>query len=262
MQFALVAGEISGDILGAALIRALRQRYPAARFYGVAGPRMIAAGCEAIESIEALSLMGIAEVLPALPRLLRLRAQLVKRFAADRPDAVIGIDTPDFNLGLERRLRQRGLKTVHVVSPSVWAWRQGRVKGIARAVDLMLCLLPFEPAFYAGRSVQAAYIGHPLADELDDTMSPAVARSGLGITAEGPVVAGDALYPSIMAASIIAKVLRDREMERLDQCYPGYGLAQHKGYGTEQHLRALRELGPTVIHRRSFAPVAQYSLAL
>lgn len=181
MRFALIAGEISGDILGAALIRALQARFPHATFYGVAGPRMIEAGCEAIESIEVLSLMGIAEVLPAIPRLLKLRAQLVERFARERPDVVIGIDAPDFNLGLERRLRERGLRTVHVVSPTVWAWRQGRVKSIARSVDLMLCLFPFEPKFYAGHGVAAEYIGHPLADELDDAVTAEAARSALGL---------------------------------------------------------------------------------
>ena len=188
MRIALVAGELSGDILGAALIGALKKLYPQAQFYGVAGPRMVAAGCEAIESIEALSLMGIAEVLPALPRLFRLRAALVERFAADRPDVVIGIDAPDFNLGLEARLKACGLKTVHVVSPSVWAWRQGRVKTIAKAVDLVLCLLPFEPKFYAGHGVRADYIGHPLADQLDDSVSPAQARRQLGFAEDGPLL--------------------------------------------------------------------------
>lgn len=189
MRIALVAGELSGDILGAAIVRALKTRYPQASFYGVAGPRMIEAGCEAIESIEALSVMGIAEVIPALPRLFRLRAALLQRFAVDRPDVVIGIDAPDFNLGLERRLRERGLKTVHVVSPSVWAWRQGRVTTIARSVDLMLCLFPFEPKFYAEHDVPAEYIGHPLADELDDMGSVAAARAALGLPESGPVVA-------------------------------------------------------------------------
>lgn len=189
MRFALVAGEISGDILGAALIHALKQRFPDATFYGVAGPRMIAAGCEAIESIEALSLMGIAEVVKELPRLFRLRAQLLERFSADKPDCVIGIDAPDFNLGLERRLKQRGLKTVHLVSPTVWAWRQGRVKSIAASVDLMLCLFPFEPKFYQAHAVRAAYVGHPLADELNDEVTPAQARQSLGLPQQGPVVA-------------------------------------------------------------------------
>ncbi|HVT34976.1 MAG TPA: lipid-A-disaccharide synthase [Nevskiaceae bacterium] len=181
MKFALVAGEISGDILGAALIRALRAKFPAASFYGVAGPRMVEAGCVAIASIEELSIMGIAEVLPALPRLFRLRDALVERFVRDRPDCVIGIDAPDFNLRLERPLRERGLTTVHVVSPTVWAWRQGRVKNIARAVDLILCLFPFEPEFYAGHGVRADYIGHPLADELDAGMTQAQARGALGL---------------------------------------------------------------------------------
>ncbi|HSW13737.1 MAG TPA: lipid-A-disaccharide synthase [Solimonas sp.] len=189
MRIALVAGELSGDILGAAIVRALKARFPQAQCYGVAGPRMIEAGCEAIESIETLSVMGIAEVIPALPRLFRLRAMLLERFTADRPDVVIGIDAPDFNLGLERRLRERGLKTVHVVSPSVWAWRQGRVKTIARSVDRMLCLFPFEPQFYAGHGVPADYIGHPLADELDDLSDPGEARRALGLPESGPLVA-------------------------------------------------------------------------
>lgn len=189
LRFALVAGELSGDILGAALTRALRARFPGAHIYGVAGPRMRAAGCEAIESIDELSVMGLAEVLPAIPRILRLRARLLARFAADRPDVLIGLDAPDFNLGLERRLRARGLRTVHVVSPTIWAWRPGRVKGIARAVELMLCLFPFEPKHYNGHGVQARYIGHPLADELDDSVTPSAAREALGIDRDGPLVA-------------------------------------------------------------------------
>lgn len=181
-HFALIAGELSGDILGAALIRALRARYPEARFSGVVGPRMAAEGCEAVGSIEALSVMGIAEVLPAIPRLFKLRAALIDRYAAERPDVLIGIDAPDFNLGLEKRLRQRGLKTVHVVSPSVWAWRENRVHGIKKAVDLMLCLFPFETGFYARHGVPAAYIGHPLADQLDDRVTPAQGLRALGLT--------------------------------------------------------------------------------
>ncbi len=187
-RIALIAGEISGDILGAAITRSIRARWPDAQIYGVAGPRMIAAGCEAIASIDELSVMGLVEVLRVLPRLLRFRKQLVERLLADRPDVVVGIDAPDFNLGLERRLRERGLKTVHVVSPTVWAWRSGRVKGIARAVDRILCLYPFEPRWYNQHAVQADYIGHPLADELDDSVSVAAARERLGIPAAGPVL--------------------------------------------------------------------------
>jgi lipid-A-disaccharide synthase len=205
--FALIAGEMSGDLLGAALIQSLRAVHPGARFYGVAGPRMIAAGCEAIASIETLSVMGLAEVLPAIPRLLRLRSELIEHLLkTDRPDVVIGIDAPDFNLGLERRLRQRGLRTVHVVSPSVWAWRRGRVRGIVEAADLLLCLLPFEPPFYAQeierqalqpakadgvgrRRFQARYIGHPLANELDASITQQQARDALGISGDGPLLA-------------------------------------------------------------------------
>lgn len=215
MRIALIAGEISGDILGAALIVALRKRFPQAHFYGVAGPRMVAAGCEAIESIEALSVMGLAEVLRELPRLFRLRRQLVERFSADRPDLVVGIDAPDFNLGLERRLRDSGLRTVHLVSPTVWAWREGRVKTIRRAVDRILCLFPFEPAFYARHGVEADYIGHPLADELDDGVSQADARATLGLATEGPLVTimpgsrgGEIRYlaePFVQAAVLLAQ---------------------------------------------------------
>lgn len=202
LRFALIAGELSGDLLGAALIRGLQELRPDAEFYGVAGPAMVQAGCRPLASIEALSVMGIAEVLPALPRLFRLRADLLRRLTGgERPDIVIGIDAPDFNLGLERRLRDRGLLTVQVVSPSVWAWRRGRVRGIVRAVDLLLCLLPFEPAFYdaeirrhalAGRGrqrFQARYIGHPLANELDDSVLPSQARARLGLAADGPLLA-------------------------------------------------------------------------
>lgn len=189
MRFALVAGEASGDILGAALIRGLRARYPHATFYGVAGPRMREAGCEAIESIDALSIMGLVEVLKHLPRLLRLRRELVERIARDKPDAFIGIDAPDFNLRVEQDLHDRGIRTVHVNSPTIWAWRPGRIHGIARAVDLMLCLYPFEPALYEKVGVQAACIGHPLADQLDDKAAPAAARRQLGLAEAGPVVA-------------------------------------------------------------------------
>ncbi len=187
--FALIAGEISGDLLGGQLIVALRRRYPKARFVGVCGPRMLEAGCEALASIDALSVMGLAEVLPAIPRLLRLRSSLLKQLSALAPTAVIGIDAPDFNLGLERRLRQRGIPAVHLVSPTVWAWRQSRIKGIAKSVDLMLCLFDFETDIYHQHGVDAAYIGHPLADSLRDTPSRDAACAELGLKADQPVLA-------------------------------------------------------------------------
>lgn len=189
MHIALIAGEASGDLLGGALIPALRARFPDARFTGVTGPRMREAGCETIASIDRLSVMGIAEVLPKLPDLFRLRAELVERLSAERPDVVIGIDAPDFSLGLERRLRDQGLKTVHLVSPTVWAWRQGRVKTIAKSADLVLCLFPFEPKFYAGHGVRAEYVGHPLAEELADPIARPDARLALGLPVDGPCLA-------------------------------------------------------------------------
>lgn len=188
MRVFIVAGELSGDLLGAAVIEGLRARLATLEVEGVAGPAMQAAGCRALASIEALSLMGIAEVLPALPRLFRLRAELIDAATRFAPDVVIGIDAPDFNLGLERRLRTRGLRCVHLVSPTIWAWRKGRLKTIARSVDQMLCLFPFEPAHYAGSGVEATFIGHPLADQLDDRVPPTAGRAALGLP-ERPTLA-------------------------------------------------------------------------
>ena len=148
MRIALVAGEASGDTLGAALIEALRRRFPDARFAGVAGPRMKAAGCESWFDSEQLSVMGLTEVLRHLPRLLRLRGALRRRIVAWRPDVFIGVDFKDFNMGLARRLKRDGLRTVQYVSPQVWAWRPGRARTIGESVDLVLCLFPFEPDFY------------------------------------------------------------------------------------------------------------------
>lgn len=219
LRIALIAGELSGDLLGAALVRALCERLPQVRCYGVTGARMREAGCESIASIEALSVMGIAEVLHALPRILRLRRQLLDQLSRDPPDLLIGIDAPDFNLPLERKLRARGIKTVHVVSPTVWAWRAGRVHGIDRAVERILCLFPFEPDFYERQGVKgkALYIGHPLADELDDQITPAQARAALGLAEPGPVVAvlpgsrGSELkylgVPFVQAARLLAQRL-------------------------------------------------------
>ena len=188
MKVGLVAGEASGDLLGAGLIGAIRARVPDARFAGVAGPRMVAAGCEAWVSTERLSVMGLAEVVRVLPELLRLRRHLVRRLLAWRPDVVVGIDSPDFNLGLERQVRG-SVRTVHYVSPSIWAWRPGRIRKIARAADLVLCLLPFEPEAYANAGVAARFVGHPLADLIPGRSDPLAARRALQLEAGRPVVA-------------------------------------------------------------------------
>jgi lipid-A-disaccharide synthase len=189
LRIGIVAGEHSGDQLGAALIRALRARVPRLACFGVAGPKMIAAGCEPWAEAEELSVMGLAEVLHHLPRLLRLRARLLQRLRAARPDVFIGIDSPEFNLPLARRLKATGVRTVQYVSPQVWAWRQGRVRTIGAACDLVLCLLPFESEFYAQHEVAAVFVGHPLADEIPLEIDRGAARRALGLAEEGSVVA-------------------------------------------------------------------------
>lgn len=186
---ALIAGETSGDTLGAGLIEALRQRYPNARFIGVGGEQMIAAGLDTLFPMEKLSVMGITEVLAHLPELFRLRRALVSELLRRRPAVVITIDSPDFTLGVAKRVHAAGLKTVHYVSPSVWAWRQGRVKGIRRDVDLMLTLLPFEARFYQEHQVPVVFVGHPLADMIDLCVDTQAARDRLGLGEGGPLVA-------------------------------------------------------------------------
>jgi lipid-A-disaccharide synthase len=188
MKIALVAGEASGDLLGAGLIEAIRERVDDAHFEGVAGPAMAAAGCDVIEEAEALAVMGLIEPLREIPRLLKLRRALQRRWTGSPPDVFVGIDAPDFNLGLEAALRDNGVRTVHYVSPSVWAWRQGRIRKIAKAVDRVLCLLPFEKAFYDARGVAADFVGHPMADRLEP--DPDVTAARTAVSAMGnPVVA-------------------------------------------------------------------------
>ena len=183
MRIGLVAGETSGDLLGAGLIKALQQHRPDIEFEGVAGPEMQAAGCVALEQAEVLAVMGLIEPLKEIPRLLRLRRSLVSHWVENPPDVFVGIDAPDFNLGLEKKLRAQGIKTVHYVSPSVWAWRQGRVKTIAKAADTVLCLLPFEKSFYDQQDVSAEFVGHPMADKTPASPDTARARAALGIDA-------------------------------------------------------------------------------
>ncbi|MCE8033001.1 lipid-A-disaccharide synthase [Billgrantia tianxiuensis] len=185
----IVAGEMSGDQLGASLMRALKARHPQVQFRGIGGPGMLAEGIDSRFPLETLSVMGLVEVLKHLPELVRVRRTLRADALAWQPDVMIGIDAPDFNLGLERQLREAGLTTMHYVSPTVWAWRQGRVKGIVRSVDAMLALLPFEAAFYERHRLPVAFVGHPLADELPLVNDRDGARSELGLTPDDRVLA-------------------------------------------------------------------------
>jgi lipid-A-disaccharide synthase len=189
LRIALVAGETSGDTLGAALIESLRRRFPAAEFAGVAGPKMKAAGCAAWHHIDELAVMGLTEVLTHLPRLMRLRAVLRRQIIDWRPDVFVGVDFKEFNLGLARQLKRAGLTTVQYVSPQVWAWRQGRVRTIGESVDLVMCLFPFEPDFYREHGVRAAFVGHPVADQIPLEVDRAAARAELGIDAGARVLA-------------------------------------------------------------------------
>ena len=185
----IVAGESSGDALGAALIRAVERVRPEIRFAGVAGPKMEAAGCEAFASTEELAVRGFAEVVSHLPRLVALRRRLARRFLDARIPVFVGVDAPDFNLGLERKLKRRRVRTVHFVSPSVWAWRRERLQSIGRAVDRMLALFPFEPRLYEEAGIAVTYVGHPLAQQAAGPATRRQARETLKQSPSAPLVA-------------------------------------------------------------------------
>lgn len=191
-RIALVAGEASGDQLGADLIAALRARHPGLDVLGMAGPRMVAAGCRALARVDELAVMGLVEVLRHYPRLRRLRARLIDELIDARPDVLIGIDVPDFTLAIERRAKAAGIPTVHYVCPQVWAWRAGRLPAIRSAADLVLALFPFEVPFLAAHRIESVFVGHPLADRIPLPPDRAAARAAVlpeAPMADGPLLA-------------------------------------------------------------------------
>jgi lipid-A-disaccharide synthase len=189
MIIALVAGEASGDQLGAALIRAIRSSKPDTRFAGIGGPLMRDEGMDCWWDTGELSVMGLVEVISHLPRLVKLRRQLIKRLVELKPDVFVGIDAPDFNIGVEKKLKKRSIPVIQYVSPTVWAWRAGRVKTIAKSTDRVMCLFPFEPSYYQQKNVAADYTGHPMADEIPLQVGTEPARTALGIKPESHCIA-------------------------------------------------------------------------
>ncbi len=189
MRIGMVVGEDSGDILGAGLMAAILKRFPSVQFEGVGGPRMLALGFHSLFPQENLAVMGFWEPLKRLPQLLAIRRHLGRHFSDRRPDVFIGIDSPEFNLALEQKLKTAGIPTVHYVSPSIWAWRQKRIFKIAKAVDLVLTLFPFEAEFYRRHRVPVAFVGHPLADQLPLQPDPSRAREKLGVDRDAKLVA-------------------------------------------------------------------------
>lgn len=189
LNVAIVAGEASGDLLGAELIKVLARAVPDLNVVGIGGPLMIAAGCHSLFPMETLSVMGLVEVLGRLPAILKCRKQLYEYFSENKPDVFIGIDSPDFNLPLEKKLKSQGVLTIHYNSPTVWAWREKRLKNIAKSVDLMLTQFPFEAAFYEERQIPVRFVGHPLADLIPLEPDVAAARAELGIASDAKVVA-------------------------------------------------------------------------
>lgn len=254
MRIGVLAGEASGDILGARVLAALRQRFPDLCVEGIGGPLMEAQGLRSMAPMERLAVMGFVEPLSRLPELLRIRREVLAHFSANPPDIFLGIDSPDFNLRLEQQLRARGVATAHLVSPSVWAWRAGRIGKIKRAVDLMLCLFPFETAIYRQHGVPVQFVGHPLADEIPLQPDRAAARRALGLAPASRVLA---LLPGSRAGEVrLLAPLFLRTAALLREADPGLVLVlpaanPARAEELERLLADHADLGVTLVHGRS-----------
>jgi len=263
LLIALVAGEASGDILGAGLMRALKAQHPAVEFIGVGGPLMQAEGLTSYFPMERLSVMGLVEVLGRLRELLKRRKDLIATLIAEKPDVFIGIDAPDFNLNIELKLRQAGIKTVHYVSPSVWAWRQKRVLNIREGCDLMLTLLPFEARFYEEKGVPVRFVGHTLADTIPLEADRSAARAELGLP-DGPLVA---LMPGSRGGEVsrLGALFLDTA-ERLRAMRPGVRFvipcANPERRAQLEELLAGRDLPVTLLNGQSHLALAACNAVL
>jgi len=250
----MVAGEASGDTLGADLIRALKRLFPDACFEGIGGPKMIAEGFVSHHQMDRLSVMGFVEPFKRLPELLGIRRDIVNRYKNSRPSVFIGIDSPDFNLGIAKALHNAGIKTVHYVSPSVWAWRQGRIKGIKRSVDLMLTLLPFEKAFYVEHGVPVAFVGHPLAGQIPREPDSRGARLTLGLDSQRPtltIMPGSRSGEVALMAELFLDVARDLQQanSQLQFVIPAANSDRHRQLS--EMLVAYPELQVKLIEQQS-----------
>jgi len=236
LRIGIVAGEVSGDLLGARLMRALSRRFPNIRFEGIGGAEMQAAGCHSLFPMDRLSVLGLTEILGRYLELRRIRRQLIQHYLENPPDIFIGVDSPGFNLGIEERLRNAGIPTVHYVSPQIWAWRTWRVRKIHRAVDRILVLFPFEVGFYKRHGVEATYVGHPLADEIHGDDDPRPHRDRLKLDPDRPTVA---LLPGSRASEL--KALADLFVETAVWLHQRHPELQFVAPFVNRHTRNLFE---------------------